>query len=574
MATPLQRAWLTSRLGSTEVHVEVADGFWSRFTGLMLRRALPASTGLLLKGCDSVHTAWMRFAIDLLYLDESGQVLGVRQRVRPWRASACSRAERTQANGRIDVLELPAGAVAQLGIAVGATLQMEPDGALASSEASCSSQGVAKVVRQRGAAMVEFAVVGPMLILMGMASVQYGLMYNAKNVINHASFMGARAGALANAKIDSVRTAYIRASVPLYGGGRNAQEIAASTARASADFAQFSRIELLNPTRESFDDWHDPSLQAVLNTSGKRVIPNRRLALNLAQRAKLESLGSNHEVRDIAGSFVKPRSGQSLSDANMLKIRVTHGYKPGVPLMGMIFTKFLKWMDTGGDAFSTALLEQGRIPVVSHVTVQMHTDAIEGSNVSLPGMGNGGQPQDPGAPPQTTEPPPRCVTMGCSDVPKPTEPGGGGDGGTGECTADDCPSCPVVPADVSVPTDILFAFNQSELLPAGKQELDRVIADAKAAASQGQSFDGLTIIGHTDQLGSDAVNDPLSLRRAQAVADYLSANGFPGTNLKVEGRGSKEPVVQWSSCSHLSGTAQQDCLAPNRRVVLQFPSSP
>jgi len=565
MATPWQRACLRKCGGDTPVdlQVEVACSFWSRFLGLMFRRSLDMGRGFLLKGCSSVHTAWMRFSIDVLYLDQRGVILGIRHNLKPWRASAIRAHERRGAVGCIDVLELPAGAADQWQLCLGDQVLLAPP--------SNDVIAPAMAMRQRGAAMVEFAVVGPLLILIGLASVQYGLIYNAKNVINHASFMGARAGAMANAKIETVRTSYIKALVPLYGGGRNAQEIAASLARATQDFALNSRIELLNPTRESFDDWHDPRLQAVLNTNGKRVIPNRHLARNLGDQAALVALGDNRDIQNLGGSVVKNRSGQSLADANMLKIRVTHGYQPGVPLMGMIYTKFLKWMDTGQDAFATALLNQGRIPVVSHVMVQMHTDAIEGSNISAPGMGNNGQPQDPGPPPQTTEPPPQCVTMGCSDAPESTDPGGGGDDGTGECTTADCPACPIKPNEVNLPSDILFEFNQAELLPAGKQELDRVIEQAKAASRDGQSFDGLTVIGHTDQLGTDAVNDPLSRRRAQAVADYLRNNGFPGQNIQVDGRGSREPVVQMASCAGLTGTAQQDCLAPNRRVVLQFP---
>jgi outer membrane protein OmpA-like peptidoglycan-associated protein/uncharacterized membrane protein (UPF0127 family) len=565
MAMAWQRAWLRKRGEDTPVDIQVAGSFWARFVGLMFRRSLDSGCGLLLKRCSSVHTAWMRFSIDVLYLDQRGLVVGVRHDVKPWRASSITAKERRAAAGCIDALELPAGTASQWQIDVGDQLVLKPQ--------TSEVPAPAMAMRQRGAAMVEFAVVGPLLILIGLASVQYGLIYNAKNVINHASFMGARAGAMANAKIETVRNSYIRAMVPLYGGGRNAQEIAASLARATQDFALNSRIELLNPTRESFDDWHDPRLQSVLNTNGKRVIPNRHLARNLGDRAALVALGNSRDIQDIGGSVVKNQSGQSLADANMLKIRVTHGYEPGVPLMGMIYTKFLKWMDTGQDAFATALLNQGRIPMVSHVMVQMHTDAIEGSNISAPGMGNNGQPQDPGPPPQTTEPPPQCVTMGCSDIPESTDPGGGGDDGTGECTTSDCPSCPIKPSEVSLPSDILFEFNQAELLPAGKQELDRVIDQAKAATRDGQSFDGLTVIGHTDQLGTDAVNDPLSLRRAQAVADYLRSNGFPGQNIRVEGRGSREPVVQMASCASLTGTAQQDCLAPNRRVVLKFPDA-
>lgn len=570
MTTSMHCAWLTTRAGPASLQVEIADTFWSRFKGLMGRSTLPRGQAMLLKRCDSVHTAWMRFPIDLVYLDATGKVLGTRHRVMPWRASACRADERLRGPGPIDTLEMAAGEVSRMGVQVGMQLswQAEPNGQERPAACTVSS---ATSKAQRGVAMVEFAIAGPILILLGLGSVQYGLLYNAKNVINHASFMGARAGSMSNARIDAVRTAYVRGLIPLYGGGRNATEIAESLGRASADFATNSRIELLNPTRESFDDWHDPQLQAPLKTNGKRVIPNRQLARNLGDRAKLESLGDQRSVREVGGSWVKTKSGQSLSDANLLKIRITHGYRPSVPLMGMVYNRFLRWLDTGNDPFATTLLSQGRIPVVSHVTVQMHTDAIEGANVSSPGMGNDGAPKDPGTPPPSSnQPAPWCTTAGCSSVPRPTDPGG--QGNPTPCKPGDCQSCPIPPQDTKLPADILFEFDKATLTASGIKALDQVIAEAKSAAQSGANLDGLKVIGHTDQIGTDAVNDALSKRRADAVADYLRKNGFPGKDITTEGRGSREPEVTLDACSGKTDKALQDCLAANRRVVLSFPA--
>jgi uncharacterized membrane protein (UPF0127 family) len=82
--------------------LELASGFWSRLRGLQFRSALPASSGLLLIPCGSIHTFCMRFAIDVIWLDARGVVLGVRAGVRPWRIALAPRG--TQA-----VLEVPAG---------------------------------------------------------------------------------------------------------------------------------------------------------------------------------------------------------------------------------------------------------------------------------------------------------------------------------------------------------------------------------------------------------------------------------------------------------------------------------
>jgi uncharacterized protein len=82
--------------------LEVADGYWSRLRGWQFRSTPPAGSGLILIPCRSVHTFWLRFALDLILLDRSGVVVDVRRKVAPWRIVP----------GRADVhgvLELPAG---------------------------------------------------------------------------------------------------------------------------------------------------------------------------------------------------------------------------------------------------------------------------------------------------------------------------------------------------------------------------------------------------------------------------------------------------------------------------------
>jgi uncharacterized membrane protein (UPF0127 family) len=98
-------------------HVEVADSFGARLLGLMFRRGLPAGAGLLLFPCNSVHTWFMRFPIDVLYLDSTGRVVKVVLSMRPWRFGPVVREAR-------QVLELPAGAAT--GVEVGDQLTLLP----------------------------------------------------------------------------------------------------------------------------------------------------------------------------------------------------------------------------------------------------------------------------------------------------------------------------------------------------------------------------------------------------------------------------------------------------------------
>ena len=72
--------------GKTVVaQLRIADGFWSRLVGLQFRRPLPSDAGLLLVPCNSVHTCFVRFPVDVVFLDDRGCVLAVRHNLRPWR---------------------------------------------------------------------------------------------------------------------------------------------------------------------------------------------------------------------------------------------------------------------------------------------------------------------------------------------------------------------------------------------------------------------------------------------------------------------------------------------------------
>lgn len=82
--------------------VERADTFWSRLCGLMFRKQLEAQTGLLLEPCPQIHTCFMRFAIDVIFLDQQNRVVAVLENLKPWRMSKFyTTARRT--------LELPGG---------------------------------------------------------------------------------------------------------------------------------------------------------------------------------------------------------------------------------------------------------------------------------------------------------------------------------------------------------------------------------------------------------------------------------------------------------------------------------
>jgi uncharacterized membrane protein (UPF0127 family) len=98
--------------------LEVADSGSKRTKGLLGRDRLATGEGLWIVPCESVHTFFMRFPIDLVYLDRKNQIRKVRSAVRPWRVSACLSAH--------SVIELPAGTILKTETAVGDTLEFKP----------------------------------------------------------------------------------------------------------------------------------------------------------------------------------------------------------------------------------------------------------------------------------------------------------------------------------------------------------------------------------------------------------------------------------------------------------------
>ena len=98
-------------------HVEMADTLWSRFMGLMFRSELPAGHGLAIRPCNSIHMFFMRFALDVVFVDGDGRVVRVLDSIRPWRASSLVR-------GAKAAIELPAGTAARSGVAPGVRVRM------------------------------------------------------------------------------------------------------------------------------------------------------------------------------------------------------------------------------------------------------------------------------------------------------------------------------------------------------------------------------------------------------------------------------------------------------------------
>jgi OmpA-OmpF porin, OOP family len=123
------------------------------------------------------------------------------------------------------------------------------------------------------------------------------------------------------------------------------------------------------------------------------------------------------------------------------------------------------------------------------------------------------------------------------------------------------PPAPPAPAPATQPrtitlnADANFAFDKADLLPAGKQQLDRFVQE-----SDGVNIGTVVINGYTDSVGAKAYNERLSQRRAQAVRNYLASHGLHAGEYQVNGYGASNPVAS---------NATAEGRARNRRVEIQ-----
>ena len=95
---------------------------------------------------------------------------------------------------------------------------------------------------------------------------------------------------------------------------------------------------------------------------------------------------------------------------------------------------------------------------------------------------------------------------------------------------------------LSIPNDISFDTGRADINPNLRPILDQF-----AQGLSQQPGMEVRIVGHTDNTGSDAINNPLSVNRAQSARDYLVGRGVSSNRIVIDGRGSREPIADNST---------------------------
>ena len=117
------------------------------------------------------------------------------------------------------------------------------------------------------------------------------------------------------------------------------------------------------------------------------------------------------------------------------------------------------------------------------------------------------------------------------------------------------PPAPPAASKVTFAADAFFDFDKSVLKPEGRAKLDDLVSKIR-----GVNLEVIIAVGHTDSIGSDAYNQRLSVRRAEAVKAYLVTKGIERNRVYTEGKGEKQPVAD---------NKTSEGRAKNRRVEIE-----
>lgn len=225
--------------------------------------------------------------------------------------------------------------------------------------------------------MVETLVILFVTLLLLLGIIQFGLIYNAKTILNYATFEATRAGTLNHADRQAIEYGLAIGLAPLYAsvekqpGGQSiwdkikgrvqdVEAIKKARNRVQQDLKDFTCIERINPTSAAFSAY---GIKGSLGSyDDQRLIPNDHLLYRSA--------------------VIKGGAQVSIQDANLLKLRITYCYPMAVPMISKVIKQLYGLTQPGtgktplpAGSFRQHCLKHDRMPIVAQATLRMQTAA-------------------------------------------------------------------------------------------------------------------------------------------------------------------------------------------------------
>jgi hypothetical protein len=310
----------SSPKADTEFTYEIADSFWRRLLGL---RVPIKASALVFPKCSGVHGFGMRQALQVVLLSDSGRVLQVRNNFGAW--SVCASAQARH------VVEF----VIPQNVTPGDQLLLKPR----------LSHKMPK-----GFSVLEALLALPILIFVLFVVIQIGLLWHAKFALQNAVVVAARHASVSHGSDAAIRDALVQGLAPLFSRSVSVSDLPTALFRSGAELSQglafgWLRWEVLSPTRQSFQDWAKPADRYLSPTAGagELEIPSAPLPA-LATRA----IPLSGVARRVGGLPVGLASGQTLLEANTLKLKLQFGVPLSMPIAGQLLAKALSlWSGCG-----------------------------------------------------------------------------------------------------------------------------------------------------------------------------------------------------------------------------------
>lgn len=241
--------------------------------------------------------------------------------------------------------------------------------------------------RSQGVALVETLIAAPVVLWLGLAVLQWALVFHARGAVSYALHEAARAGTLAGADPDAIDGGLARGLVPFLPSPGGAAGIDVGLLRARAHVtagkaAGWILLRQLSPTAESFADWAEPDIDSDGRpVPSRRVIPNDNLTHRI--RVTLPAGGiAGHRGEEPIGAA----SGQTLADANLLKLELTYGVPLSVPFVAPLAAWALRIIDgcRPGAPRRVGLLDLGKPEVLGRAWPCPFYDAVDEGGRALP----------------------------------------------------------------------------------------------------------------------------------------------------------------------------------------------